>query len=76
MLRNALSSSIAGNQERISHVGVMINGTYDPNDPGPDTTAAGAYERSKSTLRNWITSEGPFPPDTGRYHLYVAWNCP
>ena len=57
-------------------MGVMINGTYDPNDPGPDTTAAGAYERSKSTLRNWITSEGPFPPDPGRYHLYVAWNCP
>lgn len=57
-------------------MGVMINGTYEVDDPGPDTAASGAYERAKSTLRNWITPDGPFTPDPGRYHLFVAWNCP
>lgn len=57
-------------------MGVMIDGTYHSDDPGPDTTSGGAYERAKSTLRNWITPDGPFRAETGRYHLFVAWNCP
>lgn len=57
-------------------MGVMINGRYEVNDPGPDTVAAGAYKRAATTIRNWITSEGPFSPDRDRYHLYVAYNCP
>ncbi|WP_299373148.1 glutathione S-transferase C-terminal domain-containing protein [uncultured Tateyamaria sp.] len=57
-------------------MGVMINGTYQVEDPGPDTQKGGAYERAKSTLRHWITPEGPFTPEPGRYHLFVAWNCP
>lgn len=57
-------------------MGVMINGRYQQDDPGPDTTQQGAYERAKSTLRHWISPEGPFTPDAGRYHLFVAWNCP
>jgi glutathionyl-hydroquinone reductase len=57
-------------------MGVMINGTYQVDDPGPDTSAGGAYERAKTTLRNWITPHGPYPPTPGRYHLFVAWNCP
>ena len=57
-------------------MGVMINGHYQVDDPGPDTTAQGAYERARSTLRNWITPDGPFTPEAGRYHLFVAWNCP
>lgn len=57
-------------------MGVMIDGVYDVNDPDPGTTKNGAYERAKSTLRSWITADGPFTPDPGRYHLFVAWNCP
>ncbi|WP_299150586.1 glutathione S-transferase C-terminal domain-containing protein [uncultured Tateyamaria sp.] len=57
-------------------MGVMINGIYDINDPAPNTDASGAYERTKSTLRNWITTDGPHHPEAGRYHLFVAWNCP
>ncbi|MEL6465007.1 MAG: glutathione S-transferase C-terminal domain-containing protein [Pseudomonadota bacterium] len=57
-------------------MGVMINGNYEVEDPGPGTTKNGAYERAKSTLRNWITPDGPFTPTPGRYHLFVAWNCP
>ena len=57
-------------------MGVMIEGRYQVEDPGPDTTIQGTYERAKSTLRHWITPDGPFKPEAGRYHLYVAWNCP
>ncbi len=57
-------------------MGVMIKGQYQVEDPGPDTTTQGAYERARSSLRNWITAEGPFTPQPGRYHLFVAWNCP
>lgn len=57
-------------------MGVMINGTYQIEDPGPTTSQNGAYERAKSSLRSWITPDGPFTPEPGRYHLFVAWNCP
>ncbi|MBV7408954.1 MULTISPECIES: glutathione S-transferase family protein [Roseobacteraceae] len=57
-------------------MGVMIDGVYEAEDPGPGSTKNGAYERAKSTLRHWITPDGPFTPDPGRYHLFVAWNCP
>jgi putative glutathione S-transferase len=29
-----------------------------------------------SSARNWIQQDGPYPPAKGRYHLYVAYNCP
>ncbi|MBF9049734.1 glutathione-dependent reductase [Roseobacter sp. HKCCD9010] len=59
-------------------MGVMIEGVYYAEDPGPDTTLNGAYERQKATIRHWITRDGSsgFGPETGRYHLYAAWNCP
>jgi len=36
----------------------------------------GAYVRKPSTFRNFITPEGPFEPEAGRYHLHVALACP
>ncbi|MGG7646195.1 glutathione S-transferase family protein [Rhodovulum sp. YNF3179] len=65
-------------------MGLMIDGVYHAEDPGPDTTAQGAFRRADSTIRNWITRDGRagptgaggFTPDPGRYHLYLAWNCP
>ncbi len=57
-------------------MGVMIDGVYDPQDPGPDTTRDGAFRRAASTIRHWVTPDGPFAPEPGRYHLYAAWNCP
>ena len=59
-------------------MGVMIDGVYQVEDPGPDTTQAGHFERAKATLRHWITADGSsgFAPEPGRYHLYGAWNCP
>lgn len=37
-----------------------------------------AFERPRSTLRDWISSDGStaFPAEAGRYHLYVSWACP
>lgn len=65
-------------------MGLMIDGVYHAEDPGPDTTSQGAFRRADSTIRNWITRDGRagptgaggFTPDPGRYHLYLAWNCP
>lgn len=57
-------------------MGVMIDGTFHVDDPGEDTTLGGEFKRQKSTIRERITADGPFTPDPGRYHLYVAWNCP
>lgn len=57
-------------------MGVMIGGTYHPDDPAPDTSLDGAYRRAASTVRDRITADGPYRPEPGRYHLYAAWNCP
>ncbi len=57
-------------------MGVMINGIYHANDPGPDTVQGGEFKRAASVIRDWISPDGPYKPDPGRYHLYVAWNCP
>jgi len=55
---------------------MMIKGKYRVRDPGPNTNLAGEYQRSATTIRRWIANEGVFTPNPGRYHLYVAWNCP
>lgn len=58
-------------------MGVMIEGVFHAEDPGADTTLGGAFERSASTIRDWIAPSGTeFAPDARRYHLYAAWNCP
>lgn len=57
-------------------MGVMIEGHYHVDDPAPQTDAAGTFQRSRSTLRDWVELGGQFAPEPGRYHLYVAWNCP
>jgi putative glutathione S-transferase len=57
-------------------MGVMIEGRYRSDDPGPDTTEGGEFRRAAATIRHWIATDGPFTPDPGRYHLYAAWNCP
>jgi glutathionyl-hydroquinone reductase len=57
-------------------MGVMINDVYHEKDPGPDTALDGTFRRQKSTIRGQISATGPHPPEPGRYHLFVAWNCP
>jgi glutathionyl-hydroquinone reductase len=36
----------------------------------------GRFVRSESQFRNWITADGPFRPEPGRYHLYLSLACP
>jgi putative glutathione S-transferase len=39
-------------------------------------TTSGEYKRKESQFRNWITKDGEFKPEAGRYHLYVSYACP
>lgn len=39
---------------------------------------SGAFNRAPSQFRNWISKKpgAEFPPEKGRYHLYVSYACP
>lgn len=39
---------------------------------------SGAFNRAPSKFRNFISKEpgAEFPPEKGRYHLYVSYACP
>jgi len=56
-------------------MGYMVDGVYHVGDDVTTTLPSGEWERSRSTVRNWI-GQGDFPADPARYHLFVAWNCP
>ena len=65
-------------------MGHMINGIYQSDDNALKTLPSGEWERSASIIRHWITHDGSAGPtgeagfkgEAGRYHLFVAWNCP
>ena len=46
-------------------MGLMIDGTYHAEDPGPDSSEDGRFQRQKATIRHWITQGGPFTPIRG-----------
>ncbi|KAL4951838.1 glutathione S-transferase [Aspergillus filifer] len=54
-----------GNRDKITN---WVN----PNDK------SGEFKRQASVFRNWISREqgAEFPPEKGRYHLYVSYACP
>ncbi|MEL7181645.1 MAG: glutathione S-transferase C-terminal domain-containing protein [Pseudomonadota bacterium] len=56
-------------------MGYMVDGVYHVGDDVTKTLPSGEWERSRSTVRHWI-GKGDFPAEAGRYHLFVAWNCP
>lgn len=64
-------------------MGQLENGKWTNEDIRP-SDARGAFLRPSSTFRNWITAdgaagptgEGGFPAEAGRYHLFIASNCP
>ncbi|MDO6591016.1 glutathione S-transferase family protein [Loktanella sp. D2R18] len=64
-------------------MGQLIDGVWQ--DTWYDTKASGgAFVRSTTAFRNWITRDGSagpsgaagFPAQSGRYHLYVSHACP
>lgn len=50
--------------------------TTDDQTDANERRAKGEFVRGVSTARNWIQKGGQYPPETDRYHLYVAYNCP
>lgn len=58
------------------NMGVMINGRYQVKEPGAETAKGGEFKRAASTIRHWVSLDGEFAAEPGRYHLYAAWNCP
>lgn len=64
-------------------MGQLIDGAWDTG--WHDTkSSGGAFVRSTTTFRNWITPDGSagpsgkggFKAESGRYHLYVSYACP
>lgn len=56
-------------------MGQLIDGEWHVQVVNPKT-ADDHFERKPSTFRNWITSDGPFTPESNRYVLYVSLACP
>lgn len=59
-------------------MGVMIEGIWHTTEPAPGSDQDGKFRRADSVFRGLVTQggEGGFKAEAGRYHLYVAINCP
>ena len=59
-------------------MGVLIEGHWREEELAQETTARGDFARIESAFRDRITADGSsgYKAEAGRYHLYVAWNCP
>ena len=55
-------------------MGQLVDGRWVAGDVA--TVKGGAFERQDATFRDWVTAEGEFPAESGRYHLYVSLACP
>jgi glutathionyl-hydroquinone reductase len=59
-------------------MGYLLNGQWTEGNPPAETGKAGTFDRIDSVFRDRITADGSsgFKAEAGRYHLYVAHNCP
>ena len=59
-------------------MGILVEGQWREEELPAETNPAGGFQRSNSHFRNRITVDGSsgFKAEAGRYHLYVAYNCP
>jgi putative glutathione S-transferase len=59
-------------------MGVLIEGAWRDAELPQETSARGEFTRAESRFRDRISADGSsgFKAEAGRYHLYVAWNCP
>ncbi len=59
-------------------MGVLIEGHWREEELPQETSARGDFTRIDSAFRDRITADGSsgYKAEAGRYHLYVAWNCP
>ena len=56
-------------------MGVMIDGKWHRQSIA-ELSDGGSFKRSETSFRDWITPDGEFPAQAGRYHLYVSLACP
>lgn len=56
-------------------MGSLVNGEWKIEDVNPKTES-GEYKRQNQKFRSRIQKGGEFPPEEGRYHLYVSYACP
>lgn len=56
-----------------AHVGQLVDGVWETEEP----QQTGAWARTPSVCRDWIRADGStaYPPQAGRYHLWLAWSC-
>jgi glutathionyl-hydroquinone reductase len=65
----------SGNRSRIGAMGYLARGTWV--DEWYDTASSGGrFVRWDSRFRSSVRRGGDYPPEPGRYHLYVSWACP
>jgi len=59
-------------------MGVLIEGRWREEELAHETSARGEFTRVDSVFRDRITADGSsgYKAEAGRYHLYIAWNCP
>ncbi|WP_087016468.1 glutathione S-transferase family protein [Thaumasiovibrio subtropicus] len=56
-------------------MGKLVKGEW--HDVWYDTKESdGKFVREDAGFRSWISEDGPYYPDSGRYHLYVSLACP
>jgi putative glutathione S-transferase len=71
------ASALSGTQ--LDLVQGVAGVTTDDQTNAAQRRAAGEFVRGVSTARNWIQDadvDSLYPVEDGRYHLYVAYNCP
>ena len=56
-------------------MGMLVNGKW--TDRRPDVVG-GRFVRPESQFRSFVSADGSsgFKAEPGRYHLYIAYNCP
>ncbi len=56
--------------------GQLIEGRWETQSGPAARDKSGAFLRKPTTFRNFVAPGGEFPPEAGRYHLYVSYACP
>lgn len=57
-------------------MGVMIDGTWNPDIDRVERDETGEFHREEAGFRDEIDPAGPHEPEPGRYHLYISRACP
>ncbi|KAI1142128.1 glutathione S-transferase [Hypoxylon sp. FL0543] len=72
IISDSLSGLAKSKQQQQLRMASKITDWVKPGD------SSGEFKRQSSSFRDWISKEpgAKFPPEKGRYHLYVSYACP